>query len=78
MKVLLIERDKTDVPTIVESLDVRYSKKRGRLVIDGFYRWYEVDVSIERAKDIVDAYISDTEGMLDLRGFPATGFYKRD
>ena len=74
MRVWLMEKDKTYVPAMVEAQDIRYSRRRNSLVIYGNFRWYEIVMSVDDAKEIMDECLSGNDDVLDLRKFKAIGF----
>ena len=74
MRVWLMEKEKTYVPTVIKAVSVRYSRSRNSLVIDGNYRWYEIVMSVDDAKELVDDVLNNHEAQMDLRKFRAIGF----
>jgi hypothetical protein len=80
MKVLLIEKQKTDVPTIVDAPIIRYSKSNECLEVYSYPWHYKVVVEPDEAKRMIDEHIRQVEGgaaLLDLRAYPAIGIHSK-
>jgi hypothetical protein len=76
MRVWLREKGKTSVPVMVEAVNIRYSKRRDSLVIDGYFKWYEILMSVEEAQKLMDKCVNENKNILDLRELGALGFFQ--
>ena len=77
MRVWLIEKDKTDVPVLMEAITIRYSARRECLVVEGSLRWYEINMTVDAAAKIMKNCAESSGNVLDLRCYGAVGFFHR-
>ena len=77
MRVWLIEKDKTNVPVMMEATTIRYSARRGCLVVEGPLRWYEINMDADKAAGIMRHCADKKYAELDLRCFGSAGFFHK-